>query len=320
MFFILYCLTFNVLFMGVMMDPSEIKLNKELRIGAEHLALSLIPEAGAIPRIANVDIYGMTLPLNGVMGGDLISFVNFRERYDLDARIARAMAQGEEKTAQRLQRLKRKGGILVADVAGHEFTDAIRALILHQVFYLGALYELDLYGEITTRLIEQINMRFFKSRTLRKLAADLESTSFITLIYGEISYSGRFQLCQRRPSAAAGFSRAYDRFVEISPDRLVSYPPLGLQLIEDNADASLFRSALGYMKNYTVNELNLMGQGDVLLLYTDGLLDPFSTYYASDSWNGRFLARGMARQEKYARQFSKTGSPRPNRRMISASW
>ena len=41
--------------MGEMMDSFEVKLNKELRVGAEHLALSLIPEAGAIPRIANVD-------------------------------------------------------------------------------------------------------------------------------------------------------------------------------------------------------------------------------------------------------------------------
>jgi serine phosphatase RsbU (regulator of sigma subunit) len=193
------------------MDPFVGKLDRELRIGAEHLALSLIPEAGAIPRITNVDIHGMTLPLNGAAGGDLISFVNFRERYDLDARIGRATARGEEKTAQRLQRLKRKGGILVADVAGHEFADAIRALILHQTFYLGTLYELDLYGEITTRLIEQINMRFFKSRTLRKLAADMDSASFITLIYGEISHSGRFRFVSAGHPPPLVFSRAFDR-------------------------------------------------------------------------------------------------------------
>ena len=36
--------------------------------------------------------------------------------------------------------------------------------------------------------------------------------------------------------------------------------------------------ALGYKKRYTVNELDLMGQGEVLLLYTDGLVDPFSMY------------------------------------------
>jgi serine phosphatase RsbU (regulator of sigma subunit) len=51
-----------------------------------------------------------------------------------------------------------------------------------------------------------------------------------------------------------------------------------LQPSEDHADAEHYERALGYKKRYTVNELNLMGQGDVLLLYTDGLLDPFSKY------------------------------------------
>jgi serine phosphatase RsbU (regulator of sigma subunit) len=263
--------------MGMMMKRFESKLVRELRAGAEHLGQSLIPEAGSIPHIPNVDIHGITLPLNGVAGGDLITFVNFRERYDLDARIAHATALGHEEIAQRLQRLKRKGGVLVADVAGHEFADALRALLLHQVFYLGALYELDLYGEITTHLIEQINMRFFKSTTLRKLAGT-ESTSFVTLIYGEISNTGRFRFVSAGHPSPLVFSREYDRFVEISPDRLVGYPPIGLQLSEDYADARLYQPALGYKKRYTVNELNLMGQGDVLLLYTDGLVDPFSSY------------------------------------------
>jgi serine phosphatase RsbU (regulator of sigma subunit) len=255
----------------------EKKLDRELRAGAQHLGNSLTPEAGAIPHIANVDIYHAMLPLNGIAGGDLITFVNFKDRYDLDARIAHSQAHGADQIAQNLQRLKRTGGVLVADVSGHEFTDALRALLLHQVFYLGALYELDLYGEITTHLIEQINMRFFKSRTLQKLA-DSESAGFITLIYGEISNTGRFRFVSAGHPLPLVFSSAFDRFVEISPDRLVSYPPIGLQLSEDYADARIFSPALGYKKHYTVNELNLMGEGDVLLLYTDGLLDPFSSY------------------------------------------
>ena len=255
----------------------EKKLDRDLRLGAQQLGQSLIPEAGSIPHIPNVDIHGITIPLNGVAGGDLVSFVNFRERYDLDARIARATGQGQEEIAHRLQRLKRKGGVLVADVAGHEFKDALRALLLHQVFYLGTLYELDLYGEITTHLIEQINMRFFRSTTLRKLG-DTDSTSFVTLIYGEISNTGRFRFVSAAHPPPLVFSRSFDRFVEISPERLVSYPPLGLQVSEDYADVKLFRPTLGYKKHYTVNELNLMGEGDVLLLYTDGLLDPFSSY------------------------------------------
>jgi len=179
---------------------------------------------------------------------------------------------------QALQKLKRTGGILVADVAGHEFTDAMRALMLHQVFHTAALYEMDLNGEITVRLFEQINTRFLKSMTLRNLAADRDLASFITLIYGEISYTGRFQFVSMGHPPPLVFSREYNRFVEISQDRLVSYPPIGLQPSEDHADVGHYERALGYKKRYTVNELNLMGQGDILFLYTDGLLDPFSSF------------------------------------------
>jgi serine phosphatase RsbU (regulator of sigma subunit) len=273
------------------------KFDQELLSGAQHLAHSLIPESGSIPRVPNVDIYGTTIPLNGITGGDLVTFVNFKDRYDLDARIARALSQGQEEIAQKIHRLKQRGGILVADVAGHEFADAIRALMLHQVFYLGTLYELDLYGEITTRLIEQINMRFFKSRTLHRLAADLADTSFVTLIYGEISHTGRFRFVSAGHPPPLVFSREYDRFVEISQDRLVGYPPIGLQVSEDNADAKLYRPVLGYKKLYTVNELNLMGQGDVLLLYTDGLVDPFSSYTQEQLERAVSRARNKTAQE-----------------------
>jgi hypothetical protein len=264
--------------MDAIRKPLEGKMDRELRVGAEYLAQCLIPEAGAIPRIPNIDIYGITIPFNGIAGGDLITYLYFQERYDLDARIARALTQGKEAKAQKLQRLKRKGGVLVADVAGHAFADAIRALLLHQIFHTSALYEMDWHGEISTHLFEQINTRFFKSGTLHKLAGDRDSATFITLIYGEISHNGRFRFLSAGHPQPLVFSREYDRFVEISPDRLMSYPPLGLQLREDDADARLFPLTLGYKRLYTVNELNLMGKGDVLFLYTDGLLDPFSSY------------------------------------------
>jgi serine phosphatase RsbU (regulator of sigma subunit) len=64
----------------------------------------------------------------------------------------------------------------------------------------------------------------------------------------------------------------------VSEDRLVSYSPIGLQPGEDHADAKRYERALGYKKRYTVNNLNLMGHGDVLLLYTDGLIEPLSAY------------------------------------------
>jgi len=261
-----------------LMMENEINLNEEFRSGAQYLAQRLMPTAGAIPHLPGIDIYGITIPLNGVAGGDLITYVNFRDRFDLDARIQRALQNGLVSISQALQRLKRKGGVLVADVSGHEFSDAARALLLHQAFHTAALYEMDLNGEITVRLFEQINTRFCKSATLRNLAADPDAGSFITLIYGEISNTGRFNFVSAGHPPPLVFSREFDRFVEISPDRLVSYTPIGLQPSEDHADARRYERALGYKKKYTVNNLNLMGQGDVLLLYTDGLLDPVSTY------------------------------------------
>jgi hypothetical protein len=259
-------------------EQRETRLDEELRRGAQYLAQRLIPTAGAIPRISGIDIHGVTLPLNGVAGGDLITYVDFQERFDLDARIRRALGSGQTDMARVLQKLKQTGGILVADVAGHDFTDAARAAMLHQAFHTGALYEMDLNGQITLRLFEQINTRFCKSATLRNLAPDPDEASYITLIYGEISHTGRFSFVSAGHPPPLVFSREFDRFVEVSQDRLVSYPPIGLQLAEDHADAKRYERALGYKKRYTVNNLNLLGHGDVLLLYTDGLIEPLSAY------------------------------------------
>jgi serine phosphatase RsbU (regulator of sigma subunit) len=260
------------------MKESDGWLDRELRMGAQYTAKHLMPAPGAVPGVPGIDVYGISIPFNGMAGGDLITYVNFQERFDLDARVRRATVQGQEEMTQALQRLKRSGGILVADVAGHEFTDAMRALMLHQAFHTGALYEMDLNGEITVRLFEQINTRFLKSTTLRSLNADRDSSAFITLLYGEISHTGRFRFFSAGHPQPLVFSREYDCFVEISQDRLISYPPIGLQPSEDHADAGHYERALGYKKRYTINELNLMGQGDILLLYTDGLLDLFSTF------------------------------------------
>jgi serine phosphatase RsbU (regulator of sigma subunit) len=254
------------------------RLDEELREGAQYLAHRLTPTAGAIPSIPGIDIHGVSLPLNGVAGGDLLTYVDFQQRFDIDSRIRQALEHGQGAMAKVLQRLRNVGGILVADVAGHNFTDAARAAMLHQAFHTGALYELDLNGQITLRLFEQLNTRFCKSTSLRNLAADPDEATYVTLVYGEISNTGRFSFMSAGHPPPLVFSREFDRFVEVSPDRLVSYPPMGLQPVEHHVDAKRYERALGYKKRYTVNNLNLLGHGDVLLLYTDGLIEPMSDY------------------------------------------
>lgn len=61
----------------------------------EYLRKRLMPVEGAIPHLPRTDIYGDSIPA-GVVGGDLFEYINFQQRYDIDARIARALKLSKE--------------------------------------------------------------------------------------------------------------------------------------------------------------------------------------------------------------------------------
>jgi serine phosphatase RsbU (regulator of sigma subunit) len=228
----------------------------------EEIALQLRPEPGEIPRLPGIDVAGTIIPLAGAIGGDHIIYIDFKQRHDLDARIARARQKGLEPIAAKLEEMKSTAGVLLADVSGHQITDAVLAAMLHQSFLLGAVYELEISGTITTRLFEYINNRFYRSSRVRK---------FLTMIYGEIHESGRFRFISAGHHHPLVFSNLFDRFVDIHPELLVSFPPIGTMPSRTDPDRSMEPSVLGYKDKYTVNELKLMGPGDILVLYTDGL-------------------------------------------------
>jgi serine phosphatase RsbU (regulator of sigma subunit) len=209
-----------------------------------------------------VEVHGDTVFLNGAAGGDHIVYLDFEKRYDIDRRIRTATDAGNKAVAAKLTEIRGRLGILVADVSGHKITDALAAAMLHQAFLTGVLYELDRFGEVTTRLFELLNTRFHSSLSVDK---------YITLVYGEISASGKFRFVSAGAPAPIVFSAEYDRFVTISSDRLVSFYPLGMFPSEDDIDISKNFGPLGYKPRYTVNEVNLMGDGDIFLLHTDGL-------------------------------------------------
>src|ERR1019366_2734773 len=180
-------------------------------------------------------------------------------------RIQRAQRSGKETVAKQLQLTRKKAGIMVADVAGHSLTDAALAGRLHEAFLACALYELDIYGTITPRLFETLNLRFYRSTTVNKL---------ITMIYGEVSEEGTFRFLSAGHPTPIVFSNEFDRIVDISPDRFSIYPPLGTQPPEYHIDKKTIKgTTLGYKKKYEVNEINLMGQGDIMVIYSDGLSD-----------------------------------------------
>jgi serine phosphatase RsbU (regulator of sigma subunit) len=224
----------------------------------------LKPEPGDLPELRGIDVYGESSPMNGVIGGDHVVYVDFKKRFDLEARIRGAERDGRRGVLENLRRCRQKAGIAVADVSGHQITDALLAAMLHQAFLLGAIYEMDHFGDITTRLFEHINTRFYRSSSVGK---------FLTMIYGEISEDGAFRFVSAAHPMPVVFSHRFDRMMDISQDSLTSFPPIGMLPSYDDVDRSASRSVLGFKQKYEINEITLMGAGDILLLYTDGLSD-----------------------------------------------
>ena len=228
----------------------------------EEIARQLTAAPGDLPSLDGIDVYGESLPLNGVVGGDHIIYVDFKQRYDLDARIKVAAREGRTAVVENLERCRTKAGIAIADVSGHRVTDALLALMLHQSFLLGARYELDSNGTITTRLFEHLNTRFYNSSSVSK---------FITLIYGEIGEDGKFEFISAAHPVPVVFSREFDRIMDISESKLTTFPPIGTMPSSDDIDRSTSETVLGFKDKYEVNEISLMGSGDIMLLYSDGL-------------------------------------------------
>ena len=61
----------------------------------EYLRDRLMPVEGAIPHLPGIEMYGSSIPA-GTVGGDLFEYINFQQRYDIDARIERALKRSKE--------------------------------------------------------------------------------------------------------------------------------------------------------------------------------------------------------------------------------
>ena len=68
--------------------PTDLTLDKYLRE-------RLMPVEGAIPDIPGIEMYGNSIPV-GIVGGDLFEYINFQQRYDVDARIRKALQLSKE--------------------------------------------------------------------------------------------------------------------------------------------------------------------------------------------------------------------------------
>src|SRR6266850_3191065 len=69
-------------------EPTDLSID-------EYLRERLMPVEGSIPHISGIEMYGNSVPV-GSVGGDLFEYINFQQRYDIDARIQQALKLSKE--------------------------------------------------------------------------------------------------------------------------------------------------------------------------------------------------------------------------------
>jgi serine phosphatase RsbU (regulator of sigma subunit) len=289
----------------------------------EYLRERLMPVEGAIPHLPGIEMYGNSIP-TGTVGGDLFEYINFQQRYDIDARIQDALRlakefleplpQGEQprnsvddhvewlkskpgykpvgetqyrdarsseqvRVAEDLRELYSTAGVLLVDAQGHGIISAKIASTVHDAFHALMLSELDHRGKTTPGLFGRINLRFAQSVTARNaLGRSLQDNAreIATMLYGEVHSSGHFRFVNFGHPPPLVFSADSHKFTQIDNGRMVQFPPLGLQIPEDDPDRNRYFSLQFRQKcanSSDVAEIALVIPGDILFLYTDGVYD-----------------------------------------------
>src|SRR5579885_1047816 len=81
---------------GGRLKPQSSDLSSQATLSIdEYLRERLMPVEGAIPHISGIEMFGNSIPA-GTVGGDLFEYINFQQRYDIDARIQRALRLSKE--------------------------------------------------------------------------------------------------------------------------------------------------------------------------------------------------------------------------------
>ena len=289
----------------------------------EYLRKRLMPVEGAIPHVLGIEMYGNSIPA-GAVGGDLFEYINFQQRYDIDARIQRALRLSREflgplppgappcnsvddhvewlksrpgykseveteyrnarsseqvRVAEDLRELYNTAGVLLVDAEGHGIISAKIASTVHDTFHAFMLSELDRHGKTTPELFENTNLRLAQSVTARNALGRTEqeyAREIATMLYGEVHPYGYFRFVNLGHPPPLVFSAEWGRFVAIDKSRMVQFPPLGLQIPEDNPDRKRYFSMQFRQRRANssdVAEITLMSPGDILFLYTDGVYD-----------------------------------------------
>ncbi|MFC1550178.1 PP2C family protein-serine/threonine phosphatase [Candidatus Neomarinimicrobiota bacterium] len=251
------------------MESHKVFLQREIERFSEQFQY-LKPARREIPELNGIDIYGTSLYLHSIAGGDHITFVDFNKRYDLEKRITKSRAKINKNN---LKLNMKRAGIMIADASGHGLTDGMLVAQLHQAFLVGASYELEQFGEITANLFENLNNRFYHSSS---------TSDYITMLYGEISDKGVFRFISAAHPPPLVFCSDSDQLMSIDQSKISISQPIGFIPSRHSLDIKKNYNPVGFEANYEINELKRPCTAGIYLLYTDGLSEHFEESFEEE--------------------------------------
>ena len=206
-----------------------------------------------------------------------------RSRPDFQSQMEAAYREGcsleQVRVAEDLKDLYRTAGVLLVDAQGHGIIAAKIASTIHDTFHAFMLSELDRYGKTTPELFENINLRLAHSVMARNALGrneQEETREIATMLYGEMHPSGHFRFVNFGHPPPLLFTAQTHTFARIDQQRMVQFPPLGLEVPEDHPDRKRYTSVHFRQRiaDYSdIAEVTLINSGDILFLYTDGVFD-----------------------------------------------
>ena len=252
-------------------DWPKDKLVKQVLRVQERTSLNL-PRREDYARLSNIDYYAVIEPYDGCMGGDHLAIIDFK-RYLVDDNrtiadmVSDARKSGRHEYASVLEKNLDAMGIWITDALGHDISASVPNTYLHGIFQTGIDYELLLHGEITADLFKRMNRKFYE----RLQAEYLTEKPYVTMLYGEIHNDGKFRFLSAGHPLPMIFSNKYDKLIHLDHGTFRTSTPLGILPKDYHADTQNFSHEYMTKKVYPVNEINLLGKGDILILHTDGL-------------------------------------------------
>ncbi len=275
----------------------------------EYLRKRLMPVEGAIPYVQGIEMYGNSIPA-GTVGGDLFEYINFQQRYDIDARIQRALKRSKEYLEPRptgaaprnsvddhVEWLKSRPGYkpeMETEYREARSSEQVRvAEDLRELYSTAGVLVVDAQGHgiISAKIASTVHDTFHalmlseldhRGKTTAELFQRINLRLALSVTARNALGRSEKESAQEIATMLYGEVRPYGHFRFVN----FGHPPPLVFSAEYRKFMDIGKSGMVQFHRYfsleprqrranssDVAELTLMSPGDILFLYTDGVYD-----------------------------------------------